>query len=69
MPRFTFDTPAGARAVRAADEATARAYLETQLHHPDPDGAGNQPYTSTQLAKIRRERDARAALLTLQEER
>ncbi|WP_326646024.1 hypothetical protein OG884_15345 [Streptosporangium sp. NBC_01755] len=68
MPRFTFTTPNGPRAVRAADEDTARAYLETQLHHPDPNGTGGQPYTSAQLAKIRRERDARAALLTLREE-
>ncbi|MGW0587499.1 hypothetical protein [Streptosporangium sp. NPDC002607] len=68
MPRFTFDTARGSRAVHAADEATARAYLESQLHHPDPNGTGGQPYTSTQLAKIQRERDARAALLTLREE-
>ncbi|MET8050557.1 hypothetical protein ABZU75_23460 [Streptosporangium sp. NPDC005286] len=39
------------------------------LEHPDPNGTSGQPYTSTQLAKIQRERDARAALLTLREER
>ena len=68
MSRFTFTTPAGDRTIHAADEATARAYLESQLHHPDPNGTGGQPYTSTQLAHLRRERDARAALLTLKEQ-
>jgi len=68
MPRFTFNTPAGDRTIHAATEDTARAYLESQLHHPDPNGTGGQPYTSTQLAHLRRERDARAALLTLKEQ-
>lgn len=68
MSRFTFTTPAGDRTIHAADEATARAYLESQLHHPDPGGTGGAPYTSTQLTKLRRERDARAALLTLKEQ-
>jgi len=68
MPRFTFDTAKGARTIHAATEDTARAYLESQLHHPDPGGTGGQPYTSTQLAKLRREREARAALLTLKAE-
>ncbi|WP_436759291.1 hypothetical protein [Streptosporangium sp. V21-05] len=68
MARFTFDTPSGPRTVHAADAATARAYLESQLHHPDPNGTGGQPYTSAQLTKLRREREARAALLTLKAE-
>ena len=67
MSRFTFTTPKGERTIHAADEATARAYLESQLHHPDPNGTGGQPYTSAQLNQLRRERDARAALLTLKE--
>ncbi|MFF3443682.1 hypothetical protein [Streptosporangium sp. NPDC002721] len=68
MPRFTFDTPKGERAVRAPDEATARAYLESLINHPDPNKRDDQPYTSSQLARLRREREARAALLTLRAE-
>lgn len=69
MPRFTFTTPDGVRTVHATDEGTARQFLERQLHHPDPNGTGGQPYTSSQLTRIGRERDARAGLLTLREER
>ncbi|GAA3039538.1 hypothetical protein [Streptosporangium longisporum] len=68
MPRFTFNTPKGERAVWATDEATARAYLESLINHPHPDKRDDQPFTSSQLARIQREREARAALLTLRAE-
>ena len=59
--RFTFETPTGARTVRAADEATARALLEAGLHHPDPGGEGGEPYTAEQAQQIARQRAERAA--------
>ncbi|MGJ6962535.1 hypothetical protein ACSDR0_11560 [Streptosporangium sp. G11] len=67
MARFTFTTLNGPRTVRAADEATARAQLEAQLYHPDPDGAGDWPYTPAERDQIARDRATRANALCRQE--
>ncbi|MGC5012991.1 hypothetical protein ACLQ2R_19690 [Streptosporangium sp. DT93] len=69
MPRYTFATDKGERTVRTPDEATARTYLESQLYHPDPTKADDQPYTRERLEQIRRGREARAAAFTLLPER
>lgn len=68
MPRFTFDTPYGPRTQNAPDEAVAREWLEIQLYHPEPDGNGDEPYTTEQLRQIRMRRAERAAALVLREE-
>ena len=65
MPRFAFAAPTGPRTMRAPDEATARALLESHLHHPNPTGDGDQPYTTDQLNQIRQQQAERAATLPI----